>query len=72
VLHPPVDAAGPPRAAVTEDGGAPVARGLAAGEGALLAAEDARGMCGTVHLVLDQSENQPYCAYLSQMLLHRR
>jgi len=30
-----------------------VAKAVAAGERALLVAEDARGLCGTVHLVLD-------------------
>jgi GNAT superfamily N-acetyltransferase len=49
-----------------------VAQGVAAGERALLVAEDARGVCGTVHLVLNQSENQPHRAYLSKMLVHRR
>jgi ribosomal protein S18 acetylase RimI-like enzyme len=49
-----------------------VAQGVAAGERALLVAEDARGLCGTVHLVLNQSENQPHRAYLSKMLVHRR
>jgi GNAT superfamily N-acetyltransferase len=49
-----------------------VARGLAAGERALLVAEDARGLCGTVQLVLDQPENQPHRADLAKMLVHRR
>jgi len=49
-----------------------VAQGLAAGERALLIAEDARGLCGTVQLVLDQPENQPHRADLSKMLVHRR
>src|SRR5712671_1411773 len=49
-----------------------VARGVAAGERALLVAEDARGLCGTVQLVLDQPENQPHRADLSKMLVHRR
>ena len=49
-----------------------VARGVAAGERALLVAEDARGLCGTVPLVLDQPENQPHRADLSKMLMHRR
>lgn len=49
-----------------------VAQGVAAGERALLAAEDARGLCGTVQLVLDQPENQPHRADLSKMLVHRR
>ncbi|HKB48314.1 MAG TPA: GNAT family N-acetyltransferase [Ktedonobacterales bacterium] len=49
-----------------------VAQGLAAGERALLVAEDARGLCGTVQLVLDQPENQRHRADLSKMLVHRR
>jgi GNAT superfamily N-acetyltransferase len=49
-----------------------VARGVAGGERALLVAEDARGLCGTVQLVLDQPENQPHRADLSKMLVHRR
>ena len=49
-----------------------VARGVAAGERAVLVAEDAHGLCGTVQLVLDQPENQPHRADLSKMLVHRR
>jgi GNAT superfamily N-acetyltransferase len=49
-----------------------IARGVAAGERALLVAEDAQGLCGTVQLVLDQPENQPHRADLSKMLVHRR
>ncbi len=49
-----------------------VGRGVAAGERALLVAEDARGLCGTVQLVLDQPENQPHRADLSKLLVHRR
>jgi len=49
-----------------------VAQGVAAGERALLVAEDAGGLCGTVQLVLDQPENQPHRAELSKMLVHRR
>ena len=49
-----------------------MAQGLAAGERALLVAEDARGLCGTVQLALDQPENQPHRADLSKMLVHRR
>src|SRR5882724_2439342 len=49
-----------------------VAQGVVAGERALLVAEDARGLCGTVQLVLDQPENQPHRADLSKMLVHRR
>ena len=49
-----------------------VAQGVAAGERALLVAEDARGLCGTVQLVLDLPENQPHRADLVKMLVHRR
>lgn len=49
-----------------------VGQGVAAGERALIVAEDARGLCGTVQLVLDQPENQPHRAELSKMLVHRR
>ena len=49
-----------------------VAHGVAAGQRALLVAEDARGVCGTVQLVLEQPENQPHRADLSKMLVHRR
>ena len=49
-----------------------VAQGVAADERALIVAEDPRGLCGTVQLVLDQPENQPHRAELSKMLVHRR
>jgi GNAT superfamily N-acetyltransferase len=49
-----------------------VAQAAAAGERALLVAEDAEGVCGTVQLVLEQPENQPHRAELSKMLVHRR
>src|SRR5439155_3632812 len=49
-----------------------VPQSVAAGERALLVAEDARGLCGTVQLVLDQPENQPHRADLAKMLVHRR
>jgi len=39
---------------------------------ALLVAEDAEGVAGTVQLILDQPENQPHRADLSKMLVHRR
>jgi GNAT superfamily N-acetyltransferase len=45
---------------------------LARGERALLLAEDDAGIVGTVHLVLDQPENQPHRADLSKLLVHRR
>jgi GNAT superfamily N-acetyltransferase len=49
-----------------------VADEAAQGERALLVAEDATGIVGTVQLVLDQPENQPHRADLSKMLVHRR
>jgi GNAT superfamily N-acetyltransferase len=49
-----------------------VAHGVAAGQRALLVAEDAHGVCGTVQLVLDQPENQPHRADVAKMLVHRR
>jgi ribosomal protein S18 acetylase RimI-like enzyme len=49
-----------------------VAGAVAAGERALLVAEDGQGVCGTVQLVLDQPENQPHRAEVSKMLVHRR
>jgi len=49
-----------------------VAQGVAAGERALLVAEDERGLCGTVQLMLAQPENQPHRADLAKMLVHRR
>lgn len=49
-----------------------VAQGVAAGERALLVAEDADGICGTVQLILDQPENQPHRADLAKLLVHRR
>jgi GNAT superfamily N-acetyltransferase len=49
-----------------------VAEETARGERALLVAEDASGIVGTVQLVLAQPENQPHRADLSKMLVHRR
>lgn len=49
-----------------------VAAAVAAGERVLLVAEDARGICGTVQLVLVQPENQPHRADLVKMQVHRR
>jgi GNAT superfamily N-acetyltransferase len=49
-----------------------VAAGVARGARALLAAEDDRGIIGTVQLILEQPENQPHRADLSKMLVHRR
>ena len=49
-----------------------VAQGVTAGERALVVAEDAHGVCGTVQLMLDQPENQPHRAELVKMLVQRR
>ena len=49
-----------------------VGQDVARGARALLVAEDARGVCGTVQLVLDLPENQPHRADLAKMLVHRR
>lgn len=49
-----------------------VAQGVDAGERALLVAEDAHGVCGTVQLVFDLPENQPHRADLAKMQVHRR
>ena len=49
-----------------------VAEGVSRGDRALLVAEDAHGVCGTVQLVLDLPENQPHRADLVKMLVHRR
>ena len=49
-----------------------VAQGVAAGERAVLVAEDAHGVCGTVQLTFDLPENQPHRADVSKMLVHRR
>jgi GNAT superfamily N-acetyltransferase len=49
-----------------------VAESTARGERALMVAEDADGIVGTVQLVLAQPENQPHRADLSKMLVHRR
>jgi len=49
-----------------------VADGVAQGERALLVAEDAQGIVGTVQLVLAQPDNQPHRADLAKMLVHRR
>ena len=49
-------------------------RGRRRGAGATraLVAEDDRGICGTVQLILDLPENQPHRADLAKMLVHRR
>jgi len=49
-----------------------VAQGVAAGERALLVAEDTLGLCGCVQLTFDLPENQPHRADVSKMLVHRR
>ena len=49
-----------------------IARGVDRGARALLVAEDAQGIVGTVQLVLEQPENQPHRADLAKMLVHRR
>lgn len=49
-----------------------VAADVAAKARALIVAEDAAGIVGTVQLVLDQPENQPHRADVSKMLVHRR
>ena len=49
-----------------------VADDVASGARALLVAEDAHGICGTVQLVLDLPENQPHRADLVKMLVLRR
>jgi GNAT superfamily N-acetyltransferase len=49
-----------------------VADDLLRGERALLVAEDAVGIVGTVQLLLAQPENQPHRADLAKMLVHRR
>ncbi len=49
-----------------------VAADVAAGARALVIADDAHGVCGTVQLILAQPDNQPHRADLSKMLVHRR
>ena len=49
-----------------------VAADVTSGERALLVAEDALGIVGTVQLVLAQPENQAHRADLSKLLVHRR
>ncbi len=49
-----------------------VAETVVTGRRALLIAEDASGIVGTVHLVLAQPDNQPHRADLSKMLVHSR
>jgi GNAT superfamily N-acetyltransferase len=47
-----------------------VADGVAAGERAILIAEDGTRIVGTVHLLLALPENQPHRADLTKMLVH--
>lgn len=49
-----------------------VAADVACGNRALLVAEDAAGVCGTVQLILGLPENQPHRADLCKLLVHRR
>lgn len=49
-----------------------VADDVGSGARALLIAEDASGIVGTVQVGLDQPENQPHRADISKMLVHRR
>jgi len=49
-----------------------VVDGVARGDRALLVAEDAQGVLGTVQLVLGLPENQPHRADVAKMLVHRR
>ena len=49
-----------------------IAKGVAAGERAIVIAEDEHGVCGTAQLILALPENQPHRADLSKMLVHRR
>jgi GNAT superfamily N-acetyltransferase len=49
-----------------------VAAGVSAGERALLVAEDAEGVIGTVQLLLAQPDNQPHRADLAKLQVHRR
>jgi GNAT superfamily N-acetyltransferase len=49
-----------------------VAHDVDIGARALLIAEDAQGICGTVQVLLHQPENQPHRADVAKMLVHRR
>lgn len=49
-----------------------VAVAVAAGQRALLVAEDDQGVCGTVQLIFDLPDNQPHRADLAKMQVHRR
>ena len=49
-----------------------VVAGVALGDRALLIAEDAQGVCGTVQLRYGQPDNQPHRGDVAKMLVHRR
>ena len=49
-----------------------VGRDVAIEARALLVAEDASGICGSVQLVFDLPENQPHRGDLAKMLVHHR
>lgn len=49
-----------------------VAEDMADGDRALIVAEDAEGICGTVQLILAQPETQRHRADVAKMLVHRR
>jgi len=49
-----------------------VAQDVTSGGRALLIAEDAQGICGTVQLILDLPDNQPHRADLAKMQVLRR
>jgi GNAT superfamily N-acetyltransferase len=49
-----------------------IAGEVAAGERALLVAEDATGIVGTVQLIFPPFENQPHRGEVAKMLVHRR
>lgn len=49
-----------------------IAGEVARGDRAVLIAEDAQGICGTVQLILNLPENQPHRADVAKMLVHRR
>lgn len=49
-----------------------VAKDVAAGQRAIVIAEDEQGVCGTAQLILSLPENQPHRADLAKMLVHRR
>ena len=45
---------------------------VASGERAILLAEDAAGICGTVQMIMALPENQPHRAEVAKLLVHRR